>query len=119
MKRHPLLCVAIVCSTVIAPNVSCPEDIYHPYIRTLEQPHHWYLGRHCHQLSTAFDASGIIYYDDAGNVVVSNGTYEIGTTTITCNGTDYALNAGSCLFNLSYWRRRNNQSDCNYFNNGE
>ncbi|XP_038072761.1 uncharacterized protein LOC119741140 isoform X2 [Patiria miniata] len=48
-----------------------------------------------------FDSSNITCQDEAGNIVVSNGTYELLLTTVTCNATDVAGNEGSCIFTIT------------------
>ena len=44
------------------------------------------------------NATNIVCQDDSGNVVMSGGTYDLGTTTVTCRVNDTALNEGSCQF---------------------
>ncbi|XP_022101847.1 hyalin-like [Acanthaster planci] len=48
-----------------------------------------------------FNSSDIHCTDTEGNVAVSGGMYGLGTTNITCNATDTAMNTGSCSFSLS------------------
>ena len=46
-------------------------------------------------------ASNIICEDGASNVVMSNDSYGVGTTTVTCRVNDTALNTGLCQFNIT------------------
>ncbi|XP_022097498.1 very low-density lipoprotein receptor-like [Acanthaster planci] len=46
-------------------------------------------------------SSDISCLDSRGNVVVSGGTNELGTTTVTCHATDAATNTGSCEFSIT------------------
>ncbi|XP_022107747.1 uncharacterized protein LOC110988496 isoform X2 [Acanthaster planci] len=89
-------------SDMEAPNVTCPSNITgmgtDTGVRTAVVD--WLLTPTSIDNVDIIDAANITCEDDSGNVVMSGGTYDLGTTTVTCTVNDTALNEGSCQFTI-------------------
>ncbi|XP_038052898.1 MAM and LDL-receptor class A domain-containing protein 2-like isoform X3 [Patiria miniata] len=86
-----------------SPRVTCPDDVpsvsTNPGVEFAVVP--WTPMPSATDNIDVLDSNSITCFDDGGNVVMSSSSYGVGTTTVTCNATDSALNIGKCQFNIT------------------
>ncbi|XP_038064974.1 hyalin-like [Patiria miniata] len=82
------------------PQIICPDSVPSKETDIGEAVVRWSPMPSATDNVDSFTINDIACHDGAGDVVVSNGTYSLGTTTVTCRVSDNAHNEGSCKFTI-------------------